>query len=401
MSSPSVRADRPDRIGRYRVLERIGKGAMGTVYAAADDQLGRRVAIKLMLGAFGDDPELRERFFREARITGQLAHRNIVITYDIGEEDGRPFIVMELLDGLPLTEYLRTDACASLDARIDLMIQVCDGLQAAHAAGVVHRDVKPSNLLVLRDGTLKVLDFGVARLAASTLTARGAVVGTLDFMSPEQALGQPVAAQGDIFAAASVFYFMLAGRAPFASTRLEDVIRGITREPPPPLSDDVAPEALWRILARALEKSPAARYRQCADMRGDLDRVRRSLAGATARIVEAARERYRQILALIEERRALGRSLSLADVETSCDESRARIEPRFRAFAAGENPERPMDRAVASAALEGLQLRYNAERAALAALREQAADAPGSSGAADHARGQGGAFWREFLKRRD
>jgi hypothetical protein len=136
-------------------------------------------------------------------------------------------------------------------------------------------------------------------------------------------------------------------------------------------------------------------------MRGDLDRVRRSLAGATARIVEAARERYRQILALIEERRALGRSLSLADVETSCDESRARIEPRFRAFAAGENPERPMDRAVASAALEGLQLRYNAERAALAALREQAADAPGSSGAADHARGQGGAFWREFLKRRD
>jgi serine/threonine protein kinase len=190
MTTSATNTGLPERIGRYLVVERIGKGAMGTVYAALDEQLGRRVAIKLMLGVFDEDPELRERFFREARITGQLVHRNIVTTYDLGEDNGRPFIVMELLDGLPLQEYLRTDAPATLDTKIDLMMQICDGLQSAHAAGVVHRDIKPSNLIVLRDGTLKVLDFGVARLASSTLTAHGMLLGTPEYMSPEQARGK-------------------------------------------------------------------------------------------------------------------------------------------------------------------------------------------------------------------
>jgi len=163
----------PERIGRYRVVARIGKGAMGSVYSAVDEQLGRHVAVKLMLAEFEEDPELRERFFREARITGQLAHRNIVTVFDLGEEAGRPYIVMELLEGLPLNEYLRKDPPVPLDTKLDLMIQICDGLQNAHQAGVVHRDLKPSNLFVVRDGTVKVLDFGVARLAASNLTAAG------------------------------------------------------------------------------------------------------------------------------------------------------------------------------------------------------------------------------------
>ena len=132
---------------------------------------------------------MRERFFREARITGQLAHRNIVTVFDLGEDDGHPYIVMELLDGLPLAEHLRSARRASLDAKIDLMMQVCDGLQNAHRRGVMHRDVKPSNLFVQRDGTLKILDFGVARLAASNLTASGFLVGTPEYMSPEQAAG--------------------------------------------------------------------------------------------------------------------------------------------------------------------------------------------------------------------
>ena len=168
----------PERIGRYRVVERIGKGAMGSVYSAIDEQLGRQVAVKLMLAAFEEDPDLRERFYREARITGQLTHRNIVTVFDLGEDDGRPFIVMELLDGKPLNEHLLSDVPPTLDDKLDLMMQALDGLQNAHQAGVVHRDIKPNNLLVLRDGTLKVLDFGVARLASSNLTAAGMLLGT-------------------------------------------------------------------------------------------------------------------------------------------------------------------------------------------------------------------------------
>ena len=208
----------PERIGRYRVVQRIGRGAMGVVYAAEDDHLGRRVAIKLMLGAFDEDPELRERFFREARITGQLAHRNIVTVFDLGEEGSRPFIVMELLEGQPLGDFLRSGAGPSLDMRLDLMAQVCAGLQSAHAAGVVHRDIKPNNLHVLRDGTLKLLDFGVARLASSNLTANGMLLGTPEYMSPEQARGQKMDARSDVFSASGVFYYIWAAATACSST---------------------------------------------------------------------------------------------------------------------------------------------------------------------------------------
>jgi serine/threonine protein kinase len=394
-ASPRV----PDHVGRYRVLERIGKGTMGAVYAGLDEQLGRPVAVKLMLAAFEDDPDLRERFYREGRITGQLAHRNIVRVFDLGEEEGRPFIVMELLDGLVLAEHLRTDAAATLYARIDLMMQVCDGLQTAHAAGVVHRDVKPSNLLVQRDGTVKVLDFGVARLAASNLTANGMVLGTLEYMSPEQARGEKMDARADVFAAAGVFYFMLTGRSPFGSRDLQKLLHGIVHDAPPPLTDDEAPPALRQILAKGLAKSPDDRYQRCADMRADLEEVRRSIASSASRITEAARERYRQILALIEERRALGRSLSVPDVDASCDEAVSRIQARFPAFATEDRGLEPIDRAVANAALEALQVRHNAEKAALAALHQRAeAQASGQDGLADTSRS---GFWRDLFGTRD
>ena len=385
----------PPTIGRYRVVERIGRGAMGVVYAAEDDHLGRRVAIKLMLGAFDEDPELRERFFREARITGQLAHRNIVTVFDLGEENGRPFIVMELLEGQPLGEFIRSDAGASLDTRIGLMMQVCDGLQSAHAAGVVHRDIKPSNLHVLRDGTVKLLDFGVARLASSNLTANGMLLGTPEYMSPEQARGQKMDARSDVFSATGVFYFMLTGRPPFPTGDLQKLLQAIISEEPSPLLDEQAPAVLREVLARGLAKPPAERYQQCADMRDDLEAVRRSLGAATSRIAHAARERYQQVLDLIEERRALGRALNLPEVETSCNEAVLRIESRFPAFAANNPSAEPTDRAVLNAALQALQVRHNAEQAALAALREHAAG--GAAGEGD--RGRSG-FWRGLLKPR-
>lgn len=384
----------PERIGRYRVVQRIGRGAMGVVYAAEDDHLGRRVAIKLMLGAFDEDPELRERFFREARITGQLAHRNIVTVFDLGEEGSRPFIVMELLEGQPLGEFLRSGAGPSLDTRIDLMAQVCDGLQSAHAAGVVHRDIKPNNLLVLRDGTLKLLDFGVARLASSNLTANGMLLGTPEYMSPEQARGQKMDARSDVFSASGVFYYMLAGRPPFPPGDLQKLLQAIISDEPIPLTDEQAPSALRDVLARGLAKLPGDRYQQCAEMRADLEAVRRSLGAATSRIVQAARDRYQQVLDLVDERRALGRALGLGEVETSCNEALARIQSRFPAFAPGSSTPEPTDRAVLNAALQALQVRHNAEQAALAALREQAAG--GGEGGDRNRSG----FWRGLLKPR-
>ena len=364
-------------IGRYRILERIGRGAMGMVYAAEDDAIGRRVAIKVMMGDLQDEPEVRERFYREAKVTGQLSHRNIVTVFDFGEDGGHPYLVMELLNGLPLAEHLKTPAAVGIDARMDLMRQACEGLQAAHARGIVHRDVKPSNLFVQRDGTLKILDFGVARLSSSNLTASGFLLGTPEYMSPEQTQGRPVDARSDLFSAAAVFYFMLAGRGPFASPDLPQILRAVVHEEPPPLTDAQAPEALRRVLLKGLAKSPADRYQQCVDMLADIDQVRRTSEAAARRIAEAAVERYRQILAVIEERRTLGRSIGVADIEASCDEAAGRLAARFPAFARLTAPGallEPMDRSAASAALESLQKRHNAQAAALAALKEEAAD---------------------------
>lgn len=391
---PSV--SRPERIGRYRVIERIGKGAMGSVYSALDEQLGRQVAVKLMLAAFGEDPELRERFYREARITGQLTHRNIVTVFDLGEDAGQPFIVMELLDGKSLNEYLLSDVPATLDQKLDLMMQTCDGLQNAHQAGVVHRDIKPNNLLVLRDGTLKVLDFGVARLATSNLTAAGMLLGTPQYMSPEQARGQSLDARADVFSAAGVFHFMLSGHPPFGSRDMRKILNAIINEPPVALSDDEAPEALRRVLDKGLAKSPDDRYQQCADMRADIEQVRRSIAAGTQRVMDAARDRYRRVISLIEERRACGRGLAMADIDASCDDALSRIGARFPAFAGSEAM--VLDRSAANAALESLQSLYNAERAALAAMQERAQERA-AAGAAP-AGAPRGSFWRGLLKRR-
>jgi eukaryotic-like serine/threonine-protein kinase len=369
--------DLPTYIGRYRVVERIGKGAMGMVFAAEDEMLGRRVAVKVMMGDLEEEPEMRGRFFREAKITGQLAHRNIVTVFDLGEDDHRPFIVMELLTGLPLGQYLQTPPAEPLDAKIDLMMQVCDGLQVAHGKGVVHRDIKPSNLFVQHDGSVKILDFGVARLASSNLTRSGFLVGTPEYMSPEQAQGKHVDARSDVFSAAGVFYFMLAGRGPFSSPDLPKMLRAVIHDDPPPLTDAEAPDALRRVLMKGLAKNPGERYQQCAEFLAELARVRRSYEGATQRVAQAALERYRQVIATIEERRALGRSLGRIDIDTAGADAIARLSARFPELARHADPMvlmAPMDRAVAQDTLAALQTRHNAELASLEALRAEAAD---------------------------
>jgi eukaryotic-like serine/threonine-protein kinase len=263
-----------ERLGRYRLLERIGGGATSLVYAAHDEAMDRKVALKMIVADLEDEKETRERFYREAKVTSQLLHPNIVTMLDVGEDQGHPYIVMELLDGWPLGEYLSREPSRPLATNLDLIKQLCAGLQAAHEHGVVHRDIKPSNLFVQRDGGLKILDFGLARLHASTLTAMGQIVGTPDFMSPEQAAGEKVDARSDIFSAAAVGYLILTGRPPFSGPDLRRTLNALLFEDAAPMTDAEAPAPLRDVLTKGLAKDPARRYQSSAEMLLALEAVR-------------------------------------------------------------------------------------------------------------------------------
>ncbi len=264
----------PSRIGRYYVLSCIDRGAMGIVYRARDEVMGRDVAVKLLAADLEDEPDIRARFLREAEATARLSHPNIITIFDVGEDDGRFFIVMELLRGATLKEYLKQLPPATLDRKLDLMIQMCAGLGAAHQAGVFHRDIKPGNLFVRTDGMLKILDFGIARLANSNMTRVGFIVGTPEYMSPEQARGEPIDLRSDIFSAGSVFYFMLTGRSPFAAPDLPTIFRHVERDDPRPLTDEEAPPALTRTLGKAMAKHKDARHQSCHELMEELIEIR-------------------------------------------------------------------------------------------------------------------------------
>jgi eukaryotic-like serine/threonine-protein kinase len=274
MTAGSTARIEVERLGHYRLLERIGGGATSLVFAAHDEAKDRKVALKMIVADLEDEKETRERFYREAKVTAQLFHRNIVAVLDVGEDQGHPYIVMELLDGRPLGDYLCHEPSRSLATNLDLITQVYAGLQAAHECGVVHRDIKPSNLFVQRDGVLKILDFGLARLHASTLTAMGQIVGTPDFMSPEQAAGEKVDARSDIFSAAAVGYLILTGRPPFTGPDLRRTLEALLHEDPASVTDAEAPAALREVLNKGLAKDPARRYQSSAEMLLALQAVR-------------------------------------------------------------------------------------------------------------------------------
>lgn len=267
----------PARVGRYRPIERLGGGTTSVVYAAIQDGTNRTVALKLLAADLADEPETRERFFREANVTASLRHPNVVTLLDVGEESGRPFIVMERLQGVGLAEHLQSPAAGPLEARLKLIHQLLDGLQAAHDRGVVHRDIKPSNLFIEPGGRLKILDFGLARLQASTLTANGQIVGTPDFMSPEQARGRQVDHRSDIFSAGAVGYLVVTGRLPFAAPNLRQTLHALLNDAPPPITETEAPAAIAAVFRKALAKAPEDRYSSCAAMRADLHHPRGSL----------------------------------------------------------------------------------------------------------------------------
>jgi serine/threonine-protein kinase len=264
----------PERIGRYRIIERIGRGAMGVVYRAQDQVMGREVALKVLMTDLEDDPDIRTRFHREAEAAARLSHPNIITIFDVGEDNDRLFIVMELLRGSTLRAYLKSVDASSLDRKIDLMVQLCAGVGAAHKASIYHRDIKPGNVFVRSDGIVKILDFGVARLATSSMTASGFIVGTPDYMSPEQTRGADIDATADIFSLGGLFYFILTGRKPFAATDLPTLFHQIQNEDPPPLLEAEAPAQLASVIMKALLKKRERRYQSCQELMADLAVVR-------------------------------------------------------------------------------------------------------------------------------
>ena len=261
-------------IGRYKILGELGRGAMGVVYRAQDPALDRVVALKTII--LKDDAEGRDeyhkRFFLEAKAAGKLTHPSIVTTHDFGEADGVAYLAMELLEGTDLRSRLQEGALPAAEA-VEVARQVADGLAFAHERGIVHRDIKPGNIMLLDSGHAKIMDFGLARMrAADHKTVSGMVLGTPRYMSPEQVAGQPVDQRSDIFSLGIVLYEMLTGAKLFGGEEVTQIMHNVTyqeHEPPTRLKPEL-PAMLDFVLARALKKDPAVRYQDARELSADL-----------------------------------------------------------------------------------------------------------------------------------
>ena len=264
---------------RYKVLNRIGSGGMADVYCAEDLQLGRRVALKLLYRRFAEDEEFVERFRREASSAAGLQHPNVVAVYDRGEFDGTYYIAMEFLEGRSLKQVVRQDGALDPDRAIDLVIQILKAARFAHRRGIVHRDIKPHNVIVDDEGRAKVTDFGIARAGASDMTETGSIMGTAQYLSPEQAQGHPVDARADLYSIGVVLYELLTGRVPFdAESAVTIALKQVSEEPVPPSEFNPAvSDQLEDVVMRALQKDPALPLRR---RRGVHRRARGRRAGS-------------------------------------------------------------------------------------------------------------------------
>ena len=265
-----------ETFGRYQLHEKLGQGGMGVVYRAFDTVLERTVALKLVLSTEGIEPELRERLFREARAAGNLKHKNIVTIYDLGEQDTRPYLAMEYLEGEDLQRRLRRPEKMSLLHKLDLAIEICDGLAHAHAHNVIHRDIKPANIFITEHGSAKLLDFGLARLMTSQLTRSNMLMGTINYMAPEQVKGERADNRSDIFSTGVLLYELLGGRKAFEGDSAASTLMKILQDAPEPLwkLDPTVPRELAAIVERTLAKLPDERYQSMEQLRHDLEAFR-------------------------------------------------------------------------------------------------------------------------------
>jgi eukaryotic-like serine/threonine-protein kinase len=279
--------------GRYRLTERIASGGMGEVWRAADETLDREVAVKVLRPDAADDSGFAERFRAEARHMGALTHPNIGTVHDFGEDGGTAYLVMEFLEGEPLSTIIRDTAPMDPQLASDILFQVASALQSAHDAGVIHRDVKPANIVVDPDGYAKLTDFGISRaLSEAPLTQTGEVLGTPHYLSPEQAQGQPAGPLSDVYALAVVGYEMITGERPFAGDSMVTTALAHVSTPAPPLPDDV-PEPLRTVVMASLAKDPNQRPQSAEEFAQALrtapedlpDGLRRAAASAVAPVI--------------------------------------------------------------------------------------------------------------------
>jgi len=267
---------------RYLLTERIAGGGMGEVWAASDEVLGRPVAVKILRREYADDPTFLERFRAEARHAAGLSHTGIAAVYDYGEDDESPFIVMELVPGEALSAEIAREGALAPDRTLDIIGQAALALQIAHDGGVIHRDVKPGNLLLTPDGTVKITDFGIARVTDSVpLTLTGAIMGTAYYISPEQASGQSVTPASDVYSLGIVAYECLTGRRPFDGDTPVNVALAQVREEPPALPGGI-PAPMAALVMRMLAKDPADRPASAGELGREAMALRAAGGGQTA-----------------------------------------------------------------------------------------------------------------------
>ncbi len=292
---------------RYRVTEKIGSGGMADVYKAVDDVLGRTVALKVLHAHYATDPDFVARFRQEAQAAANLSHPNIVNIYDWGKEGDTYYIVMEYVRGTDLKTLLNEKGPFPAAKAAEYAAQVCAALSVAHGYDIVHRDIKPHNIVLTPDGTVKVMDFGIARAANSTMTQTGSVLGTAHYVSPEQAQGRPLGPQSDLYSLGVVLYELTTGRVPFdGDSPVAVALKQVNEDPVPPreLNPDIPP-SMEAVILRAMQKDPADRYASAEEMKRDLQRVAsgrmvESVAGATTVMPAVARtaresDRIRQV----------------------------------------------------------------------------------------------------------
>jgi eukaryotic-like serine/threonine-protein kinase len=287
-TSPLIDLSQLPKVSQYVLVSKIGSGGVGEVYLAEDTSLNRNVALKFLSAHLCQDADCRARFKREAQAAAKLNHPNIVTVYEVSEYNCRPFFTMEYVEGQPLSELIKQGDC-SLDKMIDLSLQICEGLQEAHKAGITHRDIKPANILVSQSGRAKLVDFGLAAVAgADKLTREGSTLGTLGYMSPEQVQGRPTDHRSDLFSFGVVLYELISCRSPFKGETPAATMNAITQQIPEPLTRYKAgvPVELQRIVSKLLQKDPALRYQTAADVISDLTGLKATsqlLTGAPVR----------------------------------------------------------------------------------------------------------------------
>jgi serine/threonine protein kinase len=271
-------ATEPQKLGKYNIVGKIGKGAMGEVYKGHDPILNRFVAIKIIAETMGTDADLVERFKREARNAAQLNHPNIITIYDFVEEEGHLYMVMELLEGEDLKELIKSGAPLTLEQILSIMEQIADGLGFAHARGVIHRDLKPANIHVSKNGQVKILDFGLVHEASSDMTKTGQVMGTPNYMSPEQVQGMKVDPRSDIFSLGAVFYELLTRKKPFSADSIHATMFKVVQGDREPLGQYThLPRPLVSMVDRALDKDPEGRFADAKALRDHLRVLRREV----------------------------------------------------------------------------------------------------------------------------